>query len=125
MNLLPLEEIGIEDDLSAAGLPEGAKMRIEVNKYERSRINRAAALSAHGTLCKVCSFNFEEKYGPEGKGFVHVHHIIPVSQIGENYLIDPVRDLMPVCPNCHAIIHQTNPPRSVDEVKNMLRRRKT
>jgi 5-methylcytosine-specific restriction protein A len=125
MHLLPLEESESEEDLSAVGLPEGAKMRIEVNKYERSRINRAAALSAHGTSCKVCSFNFEENYGPEGKGFVHVHHVIPVSQIGENYLIDPVLDLIPVCPNCHAIIHLTNPPRTVDEVRNMLRCRKT
>jgi 5-methylcytosine-specific restriction protein A len=38
------------------------------------------------------------------------------------YEVDPIRDLRPVCPNCHLIIHSKKVPFTVEEVKNMLRK---
>ena len=32
-------------------------------------------------------------------------HIVPLSEIGEEYVVDPIRDLVPVCPNCHMALH--------------------
>ena len=85
---------------------EGIKKQVSVNKYERSSIARAKCIEAHGYICKVCSFDFEKVYGPLGKDFIHVHHIVPIHTIGKNYKINYVNDLIPVCPNCHAMLHR-------------------
>ncbi|MCY7905577.1 HNH endonuclease [Bacillus inaquosorum] len=118
LSLLPLEEVAIEE--GAVGLPEGALKRIEVNRYERSTFNRQACLTFHGYICKVCEFDFKQKYGKLGEGFIHIHHIIPVSELGSNYKVNPETDLVPICPNCHAMIHRRNPPYTVDELKNII-----
>lgn len=75
------------------------------SKYERNPKARAACLAYHGTSCVICGIDFEKAYGPEFAGKIEVHHIVPLSQIGEEYIVDPVRDLVPVCPNCHTAIH--------------------
>ncbi|RIX60588.1 hypothetical protein D3P08_00510 [Paenibacillus nanensis] len=116
--LLPLEENEIEHNLE--GLPEGAISRIEVNRYERNILNREACILHHGLKCKVCSFNFESFYGSIGRDFIHVHHVTPVSRLGPNYTINPVTDLVPVCPNCHAMLHKKTPPYTVDELISII-----
>ena len=118
--LAPLEELETKDDINPEGLPEGAKSIVEVNRYERNRFNRAACIEMHGDSCKVCRFNFGKVYGDHGKGFIHVHHIIPVSQIGENYRVNPATDLIPLCPNCHAMVHRQIPPLSIQELSRLL-----
>lgn len=85
---------------------EGIKKQITVNKYERSSIARAKCIEYHGTKCKVCNIDFAKKYGDIGIGFIHVHHIIPIHRIGKEYQIDYKNDLIPVCPNCHAMLHK-------------------
>lgn len=102
-----------------AGLPEGAKIRVEVNRYERDRRNRAAALAIHGYLCKACDLDLGERYGPAAAGLIEVHHVTPVSEVGPAYIIDPNTDLVPLCPNCHAVAHRRSPPFSVDELRGM------
>lgn len=116
--LSPLEE-AVGDDESS-GLPEGALTRELVNRYERSRYNRTMCINFHGCQCKACSMDFESAYGDIGSGFIHVHHVVPVSSLGENYIINPIDDLVPVCPNCHAMLHRTNPPLSVEQLKQIL-----
>jgi 5-methylcytosine-specific restriction enzyme A len=103
-------------------LIEGSTRTVVVNSYERNPIARRRCIEAHGTSCCVCGFNFEERYGPMAAGFIHVHHLTPIAQIGVEYEIDPVADLRPVCPNCHAVIHLRNPPHSIEEAKAMLQR---
>ncbi|MBK8806257.1 MAG: HNH endonuclease [Bacteroidales bacterium] len=71
-------------------------------------------------MCVVCGFDFEKVYGEIGKGFIHVHHLIPVSQIGKSYQINPISDLRPICPNCHAMIHLKNSPREIDEMRELI-----
>ena len=85
---------------------EGAKYKITVNAYERDKTARMNCLNYHGYTCKVCGFNFEEKYGSIGKEFIHVHHIVPLSTIGKTYKVNGIKDLIPVCPNCHAMLHR-------------------
>lgn len=101
-------------------LTEGAIRRITVNAYERNPVARTRCIEAHGADCSVCSFNFGAAYGASASGFIHVHHIKPLATIGEQYEVNPVEDLRPVCPNCHAVIHMTNPPRSIQEIKALL-----
>lgn len=100
---------------------EGTAMIIQATKYERSQLNRAMCIYKYGYNCAVCGMNFLDTYGDIGKEFIHVHHIIPVSHIGPGYIIDPENDLIPVCPNCHCMLHKKDPPYNVDELKNMLK----
>ncbi len=64
---------------------EGAKFRIFVNKFERSTKARRKCLQHYGYDCCVCGFNFEERYGDLGLDYIHVHHIIPLADIGDEY----------------------------------------
>jgi 5-methylcytosine-specific restriction enzyme A len=91
-------------------LVEGARQEIHTTVYERNPKARLACLEAHGYSCAVCGFNFEDVFGEIGKYFIHVHHVKPLSEIDGKYVVDPLNDLKPVCPNCHAILH-----RSTDE----------
>lgn len=67
----------------------------------------------------VCDLDFGESYGPDGTGFIHVHHIEPLAGSGGERSVDPATDLVPVCPNCHAMLHRRSPPFSLDEVRKM------
>jgi 5-methylcytosine-specific restriction protein A len=53
-------------------------------------------------------------------GFTHVHHLKAISMVGPDYECDPIQDLRPVCPNCHAVIHRREPPYTIDEVHGLL-----
>ncbi len=101
---------------------EGALKSIAVNAYERNTQARNVCIEHYGAKCIVCDFVFEEKYGEIGKGFIHVHHIKPLAEIGSEYKVDPVNDLCPVCPNCHAMLHMRKPPYSLNEIREILRK---
>ncbi len=100
-----LKEI-IEKEIDFSAIREGALKSVLVNKYERDILARRACLAKHGYNCSVCGLNFEERYGEIGRNFIHVHHVVPISSIGQEYQIDPENDLTPVCPNCHAMLHK-------------------
>ena len=102
---------------------EGATSRIEINTYERNRQARSACIEHYGTSCCICGFNFGATYGEVAEGYIHVHHLIPLSEIEEEYEVDPVNDLRPVCPNCHAIIHlKPRQPFTLKEVKTFIKK---
>ncbi|BAU44715.1 HNH endonuclease [Leptolyngbya sp. O-77] len=99
---------------------EGAVCKVSVNAYERSPQARQRCIAHYGTSCFACGFNFGTVFGELGEGFIHVHHLCPISEIAEEYEVDPVKDLRPVCPNCHAMIHRRSPPLSIEEVQVLL-----
>lgn len=67
--------------------------------------NRARAIEIHGSKCQICGFDFDNQYGPSlARGYIEVHHIRPLSE--ERELVDPETDLMPVCSNCHSMLHR-------------------
>ncbi len=102
---------------------EGATSRVTVNAYERNTEARKLCIEYYGTTCIVCGVDLGERYGEAAEGLIHVHHLVLLSEIGEKYLVDPIKDLRPVCPNCHAVIHRRNPPYLIAEVKKMLKSR--
>lgn len=55
-----------------------------------------------------------------GQGYVHVHHVVPIADMGELYTVDPITDLRPVCTNCHGIIHRQKPPLTIDEMQALV-----
>jgi hypothetical protein len=101
--------------------PEGAVRKIEVNRYERDQRARRLCLATWGATCAVCEIDFGERYGQLGQGFIHVHHTLELSSVGPGYQVDPVNDLVPVCPNCHAMLHRRRPALSIDELRDHLR----
>ncbi|MBV1813473.1 HNH endonuclease [Pseudomonas viridiflava] len=109
------------------GLPytEGAIKQVTVNLYERNAKAREECLSKHGYDCAVCTMNFEKLYGEIGKKFIHVHHKKPLATIREEYELNARKDLVPVCPNCHAMLHSSNPPLSVSELQEKIRAQAT
>lgn len=99
---------------------EGAQKRISINSYERNPDARKKCIEHYGYICAICSFDFEKVYGELGKNFIHVHHKVSISEIKQEYKLDPITDLVPVCPNCHAMIHRTRPALEVEQLKNHL-----
>ncbi len=99
---------------------EGIKWTVTVNSYERNSKARQLCVKHWKAICAVCTFDFEKTYGEIGKGFIHVHHLTPVSQIGKSYQVDPINDLIPVCPNCHSMLHRQEPPLTIDELKSLI-----
>lgn len=101
---------------------EGALNRVTANRYERDPRARQACIAHHGACCFICGFDFGSVYGEVAQGFIHVHHIAPISSIGEGYKVDPINDMIPVCPNCHAVFHLSDPPHTIDEVRAFIQR---
>jgi 5-methylcytosine-specific restriction enzyme A len=99
---------------------EGMKKTVSVNIYERNQDARIKCIQHYGVICVVCGFDFEKAYGEIGKGFIHVHHLTQLSEIGQGYEVDPINDLRPVCPNCHAMLHKRTPPFGIDELKSKI-----
>jgi len=99
---------------------EGAISLKLSKKYERSRINRALCLAEHGYTCKACGILMEAKYGQVAKDFAEVHHIVPVSLMGAPRVVDPINELVPLCPNCHSVAHKRNPPFGIEAIIEMI-----
>lgn len=100
--------------------PEGAARTIRVNAFERSRQARDACVEHHGASCAACGLDFGQKYGQIAKGVIHVHHVVPIASVKHGYQVDPMRDLVPLCPNCHVVAHLKNPPYSVAELRAFI-----
>lgn len=105
------------------GKTEGKKLVMFSTRYERSSENREAAIKYHGTKCMVCGFDFEETYGEIGRGYIEVHHVVPISNTEQETIINPCEDLVCLCANCHRMIHRKrNAILSVNELRKLLKR---
>jgi 5-methylcytosine-specific restriction protein A len=104
---------------------EGAAKTVMTKVYERDRGARLKCIGHWGWECFVCQFDFAEVYGDLGEGFIHVHHLKPLSEIGKAYMLDPITDLRPVCPNCHAMLHRYIPALTIEDLQARMHRVKT
>jgi HNH endonuclease len=99
---------------------EGAVVRVETDRFERDKRARAACLAHFGRACQACGLAFADRYGPDTADLIHVHHIVPLSQTRREHSPNPVRHMVPVCPNCHFVIHRNNPPKSISAVRRLI-----
>lgn len=102
---------------------EGTPYQVTLTKYERNPFARKACIAHYGLSCSVCDFNFEKAFGKLGQNFIHVHHLTQVAIISNKHLVDPVKDLRPICPNCHAMIHRKKEAISIEALKTLLNER--
>lgn len=104
-----LNDAAVADRIWAEALTHGAieggqKYQLHI-VYERNRANRQKAIELHGPFCSICGFSFDQKYGTDlARGYIEVHHILPLSS--EERRVDPLKDLIPVCSNCHSMLHR-------------------
>ena len=113
-------EVRLPEEFGVEALREGATRTVTVSAFERNPEARRRCIEAHGTSCVVCGFNFGKFYGEYAEGYIHVHHLNPLSVQRDDHEIDPVRDLRPVCPNCHAVIHLRSSCLTIDEAREMI-----
>lgn len=119
-NPLNINTINIE--LETEIRKEGKVKYVYGKQYERNPRNRIEAIKYHGTKCIVCGFDFEKTYGDRGKGYIEIHHIKPLSSVGEESNINPKTDLVPICSNCHRMIHRKKDNvLSIDDLKQIIK----
>jgi len=107
-----------------APLYEGAVRSISVNAYERSSAAREKCILHYGCRCAACGLTLADKYGEAAQGLIHIHHLRQLASINAEYQADPIVDLRPVCPTCHAVIHSRTPPFTIEEVTGMIEAQK-
>jgi 5-methylcytosine-specific restriction protein A len=112
--------LGCDEEVTPAIYLEGGRIAVLMNRFERDRSAREACIAHYGLCCSVCGMSFGERYGEAMRDFIHVHHLKPLSQIGVNYQVDPITDLRPICPNCHAVIHRCERPLSIEQARALL-----
>ena len=111
------------DELVArAKYVEGTRRSVLVNAHERNASARKACLRRHGVGCIVCQVRLQERYGVVGKVFIHVHHLKPLARARGKYDLNPETDLVPVCPNCHAMLHRPKKMLSPQQLRDKLKR---
>jgi 5-methylcytosine-specific restriction protein A len=114
-------EIRLPGELAdGVAFPEGAVSQVRVNRFERDPAARRACVDRWGVDCAVCGGNFGRRYGSVGTGFIQVHHVTPPARVGPHYVLDPERDLRPVCADCHAMLHATYPTLTIGELRRRL-----
>ncbi len=90
----------------------------------RSQRARNECIEIHGCRCNICNFDFEKMYGSIGKDYIEVHHITPIGQLSsaEGYTgTNPKNDLIPLCSNCHSMIHRKRIPYLPDEIRGLIK----
>lgn len=105
--LLEIVDLDIKAEQVEEGYSfEGGLKYYHAKRYERSAKNRTLAIKKLGVSCMACGFNFEKAYGEHGKDFIEVHHIQALSTLDKATMINPEVDLIPLCANCHRMIHR-------------------
>lgn len=97
---------------------EGRRYSVTSTAIERDKVARSKCLAHYGYTCQVCLINFEQEYGEIGKNYIHVHHRIDLASRNGEHTIDPIQDLIPLCPNCHAMVHTQKPAMSIEKLRS-------
>lgn len=122
VRFMALRQSAIVDDLPLPLLSEGTPRTINVIQYERNKRARQRCLDHWGFRCVACGIGFAEIYGSDFANCIHTHHLEPVASRKKTYRLNPETDLRPLCPNCHAVAHTSDPPLSIAEIKRFIRK---
>lgn len=97
---------------------EGFRIEIVKEATQRNSSLIAKAKKHYPTSCSICEFDFGKTYGPHGEGFIEMHHLSPISK-GERK--SRIKDLKPVCANCHRMLHRGKEVLSIEELKEIYK----
>ena len=104
--------------------PEGSLIQRWVSRYERDPQAIRSALKIHGNKCVGCAIDFKSIYGDDIRDIIEVHHLYPFKVYGER-MTNPETDLIPLCPNCHAVVHSQSKLMTIEELQNRIKKAKT
>jgi 5-methylcytosine-specific restriction protein A len=113
----------ISDETKYSLYNENETHIITTERIKRSQKARNECIKLRGCYCNICGFDFEKTYGGLGKDYIEVHHITSIGALttSTGYAgTDPSKDLIPLCSNCHSMIHRKSPPYGPDEIKTNL-----
>ncbi|MDF4026298.1 hypothetical protein P3W24_15095 [Luteibacter sp. PPL201] len=110
-------------DAQRSAYMEGGRFEVRSTAVERNPKARLDCIAHYGPRCFACGFDFTITYGELGKDFIHVHHRKDIALSNGVYVIDPIEHLIPLCPNCHAMVHRTRPSMSVEALQELIRLR--
>lgn len=96
---------------------EGFRVEIEREVAIRAPNLVRLAREHHGTVCSVCKFDFGTAYGEHGRGFIEIHHKIPLAE-GERE--SGINDVAPVCSNCHRMLHRMDRVLSIEDLEAIV-----
>ncbi|QXT39420.1 HNH endonuclease [Gymnodinialimonas ceratoperidinii] len=116
----PIPPANSYEPLIVQTFEEGEQSMLLSKRVERSAAARKRCLDIHGHQCLVCNKSMSDRYGEMGEDVIDVHHLNELSQTNGKYLVDPETDLVPVCPNCHRMIHTQQPALSLEAVRKIL-----
>lgn len=109
----------------ASDFAEGERQKRETNFFKRNPKLRHEAIRRHGSICIACQFNFEKRYGEAGKGYIEIHHLNPFAERSDAISGKPIRtkaeDVVPLCANCHRVVHRTRPCMTLDALMSTIR----
>ena len=109
-----------DETVSPSQFNEGATRQVSLSIYERNPYARQRCIEHYGCRCSICGFDFGAVFGDLGRGFIHVHHLKPLAEIRAEYQVDPIADLRPVCPNCHAMIHRNAEMMTIEQLRERI-----
>jgi 5-methylcytosine-specific restriction endonuclease McrA len=72
---------------------------------ERSVVLPRLAKERDHYTCRICRFNFSDRYGSVGRSFAEAHHTVPLSSVHAKKAT-VLADLITVCANCHRMLHR-------------------
>jgi hypothetical protein len=104
---------------------EGGRFSVTSTTIERNPIARKKCIEHYGCQCWICDYDFESAFGSLGQGFIHVHHRIDLALHKTVHKVDPIKDLIPLCPNCHAMAHREKPAVPIEKLKELYKARRT
>lgn len=117
------------DDIA---IEEGNKAEVHSIILKRSRILRKMAIkyfsNENGSIsCRGCDFVADDVYGAGARGLIEIHHLQPLFLRNGQQLRVSLRDalkyVVPLCPNCHRVVHyDRNRCISISELRRMVER---
>ena len=103
---------------------EGERFQRESSFFRRNPGLRQAAIERFGLGCVACKIEFGEIYGAAGDGYIEIHHLNPLAERKDIALGVPkmtsVDDVVPLCANCHRVVHRQQPVMSIAKLKSSL-----
>lgn len=111
-----------DDELSVQTvLTEAQSATTTLKLKQRNSLARQKCLSRFKPVaCQICGLDFAEKYDSAFQDCIHVHHLNPLALAQNLRAVNPDVDLIPVCPNCHAVIHAHGEVRPPDTVRALI-----
>lgn len=91
---------------------------VDIADYDKAK---AACIEYYGAICDLCGFDYGYTYGEAFENQIEVHNINSHDEVEVMENTDPIKDLIPVCHNCHGVIHSQNPPISVEKMRQMIK----